>query len=500
MSAWAWVAASDADAAMTATTTAAASVPPSDAALLGALLGASLGGAFAALSSYARRSVFRAPARRLRVVVTGGTRGLGKALARELLAAGDAVAVTGRGEEAVAEALRELPAEAVALLRASGQAQEVSEDTYNEIRRRLAGFVCDVAADDAGASVQGAFDGAAAFFAAAADGDSSNSNGFDVLICNAGASGGAKALFDAQAEDQNQDDDAKEAARLRSVVRTNLLGALRCAKSGLRHLSPSSSSTNSDDNTPSSARPSGHLFFMDGAGADGSATPMYSAYGGTKAALPQLARSLRAELKSSADASSSSSSSSVGIHTLSPGMMLTDLLLDGSPPAVRALVFNALCEQPETVAAFLAPRVRSAVARGLDATYPKFLTPLSAAVRFASLPVRSGTGGRGRFFDAEGKPTYLPEHERILGRGARATARARRAAGVASRWAPLRAAYSASLLACAVALASALGPVGVGDGVVVPPAGAAPAEVGVVVEGASAPAPAAVDEVPPMPL
>lgn len=425
---------------------------------------------------------------------------MGKALARELLAAGDAVAVTGRSEEAVAKALRELPAEAVALLRASGQAQEVSDNTENEIRRRLAGFVCDVAADDAGASVQGALDGAAAFFAEGGGDSSSNTtNGFDVLICNAGASGGAKALFDAAPSD----DDPAEAARLRSVVRTNLLGALRCAKSGLPHLSSSSSSSaNDNNNNNNSTHPSGHLFFMDGAGADGSATPMYSAYGGTKAALPQLARSLRAELKkkksSAADAaasSSSSSSSSVGIHTLSPGMMLTDLLLDGSPPAVRALVFNALCEQPETVAAFLAPRVRSAVARGLDATYPKFLTPFSAAVRFASLPVRSGAaGGKGRFFDAEGKPTYLPEHERILGKGMRATARARRSAGVASRWAPLRAAYSASLLACAVALASALGPVGVGEGGVVVP----PAEAVVEVEaGASAAVAAAVDEAPP---
>lgn len=465
MSAMAWVAASDAAAAAAAAASSSSSSPPSlllspsDAALLGALLGAALGGAFAALGSYSRRALWVSPARRLRVVVTGGTRGLGKALARELLASGDAVAITGRGQDAVQKALCELPAEAMALLRASAgphASSAASESEEREMRRRLAGFVCDVAADDGGASVDAALDSAAAFFADGGSFDASSGGGFDVLICNAGASGGARPLF--------VDDDDDDEERLRSVVRTNLLGALRSAKSGLRHLSSSSSSSSRGGGR------SGHLFFMDGAGADGSATPMYSAYGSTKAALPQLARSLRGELRAQAQAqaaaaeaagaSSPSSSSSISVHTLSPGMMLTDLLLDGSPPAVRALVFNALCEQPETVAAFLAPRVRSAVARGLDATYPKFLTPLSAAARFASLPVR----GRGRFFDAEGNPTFLEEHERILGKGARATARARRSAGTGSRWAPLRAAYSASLLACAVVLVAALGPVGGGNG------------------------------------
>lgn len=48
----------------------------------------------------------------------------------------------------------------------------------------------------------------------------------------------------------------------------------------------------------------------------------------------------------------------VGIHTLSPGMVLTDLLLDGATD-VNKQIFNVLCEQPETVAAFLVPRART---------------------------------------------------------------------------------------------------------------------------------------------
>lgn len=54
---------------------------------------------------------------------------------------------------------------------------------------------------------------------------------------------------------------------------------------------------------------------------------------------------------------STTESPCVGIHTLSPGMVLTPLLLEGATDRNKA-IFNVLCEQPETVAAFLVPRVR----------------------------------------------------------------------------------------------------------------------------------------------
>ena len=40
----------------------------------------------------------------------------------------------------------------------------------------------------------------------------------------------------------------------------------------------------------------GHIFNMDGAGADGGATPRFAAYGATKRCLSQLGTSLQAEL------------------------------------------------------------------------------------------------------------------------------------------------------------------------------------------------------------
>ena len=42
--------------------------------------------------------------------------------------------------------------------------------------------------------------------------------------------------------------------------------------------------------------PRSHIFNMDGAGADGNATPRFAAYGATKRSLAQLGKSLSAEL------------------------------------------------------------------------------------------------------------------------------------------------------------------------------------------------------------
>jgi chlorophyll(ide) b reductase len=76
----------------------------------------------------------------------------------------------------------------------------------------------------------------------------------------------------------------------------------------------------------------GHIFNMDGAGADGSPTPRFAAYGATKRGLVQLGKSLQAELKMLGI-------NNVGIHNLSPGMVTTELLMAGetSPPQVQSL-------------------------------------------------------------------------------------------------------------------------------------------------------------------
>ena len=62
----------------------------------------------------------------------------------------------------------------------------------------------------------------------------------------------------------------------------------------------------------------GHVLNMDGAGADGGATPRFAAYGATKRGLRQLGKSLRAELGMQGIAN-------VGLHDLSPGMVTTEV-------------------------------------------------------------------------------------------------------------------------------------------------------------------------------
>lgn len=58
-------------------------------------------------------------------------------------------------------------------------------------------------------------------------------------------------------------------SQLDQVVRTNMVGALLCTRAALQAMQQQPNG--------------GHVFNMDGAGADGMATPQYAAYGATKA-------------------------------------------------------------------------------------------------------------------------------------------------------------------------------------------------------------------------
>eukprot|EP00879_Flechtneria_rotunda_P023741 GHRR01025133.1.p1 GENE.GHRR01025133.1~~GHRR01025133.1.p1 ORF type:complete len:379 (+),score=121.97 GHRR01025133.1:907-2043(+) len=340
---------------------------------LPAATGAAIGGIFAAVNRYCSARLWRPPATPLNIVVTGGTKGLGKALAREFLTHNDSVIITGRTAEALARTASNIRSE----LAGFGHQQ-----TPN-----IHGIVCDVTD-----SMQ---------VAALAAHAQQLLGSVDVWICNAGYSGSFKNFLDS------------EPASIEAVVRTNMLGTLYCTREASKIMLQQ--------------QMGGHIFIMDGAGADGSATPQYAAYGATKASLPQLAATLRAEL----------ARTHVGVHVLSPGMMLTDLLLEGATVANKQ-AFNILCEHPETVAAFLVPRVRSAVSCGLNGTYTRYLTPASAIYRLLTAPWRIG-----RFFNSQGNPVYRPEHERILGKGAKATAR--RQALARARTSSLGVAYSLSL-------------------------------------------------------
>lgn len=73
------------------------------------------------------------------------------------------------------------------------------------------------------------------------------------------------------------------------------------------------------------------------AGADGSPTPRFAAYGATKRGLQQLGKSLAAELKMLGI-------KNVGVHNLSPGMVTTELLMSGADTPTAKFFINCLGE------------------------------------------------------------------------------------------------------------------------------------------------------------
>lgn len=66
--------------------------------------------------------------------------------------------------------------------------------------------------------------------------------------------------------------------QLQAVVQTNLLGSLLCTKAALEVMKGQADG--------------GHIFNIDGAGADGLPTPNYAAYGATKAGTPRFSSEL----------------------------------------------------------------------------------------------------------------------------------------------------------------------------------------------------------------
>lgn len=146
-------------------------------------------------------------------------------------------------------------------------------------------------------------------------------NTIDIWINNAGVSGGSRPLLDL---DDNKIED---------IINTNLVGTCISCKYMYEIMNLQNTG--------------GSIFNLAGAGSDGSASPLYSIYGSTKAGIVQLSRSLQNEWKNT----------NVDLHVISPGMMLTDLLTENANDEVIKFV-HFLCTQPELVAMHLVPTVR----------------------------------------------------------------------------------------------------------------------------------------------
>jgi NAD(P)-dependent dehydrogenase (short-subunit alcohol dehydrogenase family) len=172
------------------------------------------------------------------IVITGGTRGLGRGLADAFLARDCAVMITGRNMVSVEGALAELGA-------------RHSPD-------RLAGQTCDVTRYD---DLEALWDIAARRFGR-----------IDVWINNAGSAHEAQPVREL------------DPATIRTVIETNLIGTIYGARVALRGMI---------------AQGGGQIYNMEGYGSDGSmrAEMPISIYGTSKYAVRYLSRALALEVK-----------------------------------------------------------------------------------------------------------------------------------------------------------------------------------------------------------
>ncbi|KAK9101073.1 hypothetical protein Scep_024503 [Stephania cephalantha] len=172
------------------------------------------------------------------VLITGSSKGIGYALAKEFLKSGDNVIICSRSYERVESAVKSL------------------KEEFGE--QRVWGTQCDVRkGQDVKALVTFAQE---------------KLRYVDIWINNAGSNAYS---FRPLAETSDED--------LMEVVTTNTLGLMICCREAIKMML--------------SQPRGGHIFNVDGAGSDGRPTPRFAAYGATKRSVVHLTKSLQAELQ-----------------------------------------------------------------------------------------------------------------------------------------------------------------------------------------------------------
>ncbi|CAN6441693.1 unnamed protein product [Victoria cruziana] len=164
------------------------------------------------------------------VVITGSTRGLGKALAREFLLSGDVVVIASRSPESVEATVRELEGN----LQDGINAARTVARRKNLMKARVIGIACDVCKVEDVKRL--------ASFA------KNEFGSINIWINNAGINKGFRPLLQFTDEEISQ------------IVSTNLVGSLICTREAIRVMG--------------AQQKGGHIFNMDGAGSGGSSTPL----------------------------------------------------------------------------------------------------------------------------------------------------------------------------------------------------------------------------------
>jgi len=177
---------------------------------------------------------------------------------------------------------------------------------------------------------------------------------------------------------------------LEAVVNVNLIGLLLCTKVALDVMQAQDGVTS-------------HIFNTVGSGVKGGGTPGYVAYGATKRGLPQMTDSLVKELTTGVPGFDvPKPAGDVRVHTISPGMVFTKLLLDDSTPELRKFPFGVLAAQPEEVGEDLVPKILATTGMG---TAVEFLTTDKVLTKFYEKFVE---GKKSEFIDDDGNVIKVP--------------------------------------------------------------------------------------------
>ena len=232
----------------------------------------------------------------LGVVITGGSKGLGYALASEFLAAGDRVVICGRNPGRLEVALH--------FLRQAVPGGEVH------------GIVCDVGERHGGKLL--------------ADFAVSRLGRVDRWINNAGTAGLLKRpLWELDADD------------ILETCSTNLAGTIVLCAEAVKVM----------QRQPSSEKPCYHIFNMGFSSAGAALSRSAVPHKASKRGVAEVTHFLSGELRAAGV-------TSIGVHELSPALVLTELLLrDASESAERFL--RVIAEKPEKVASVLVPKIRA---------------------------------------------------------------------------------------------------------------------------------------------
>ena len=156
---------------------------------------------------------------------------------------------------------------------------------------------------------------------------------------------------------------------LEEIVGANLLGTLLGCREALKIMT---------------SQGFGHIINIAGKGTEGGASKNLVAYASTKRALDVLNKSLIKEIQNQ----------TVGVHLISPGMVMTKLLVQDNTPVSTKKVFNILAEHPTKVANELIPKILSFKGTGKNIT---LLDNKKAIFRFIT-----SFRYKNKFFDGNG--------------------------------------------------------------------------------------------------